>query len=125
MLTEARTLLLETLEDVYIPEDPNAKRIRKIGGTEGRTGELEDYTEQELEFSVFIGYVDTDLEESNAGDRGSTYIRQAVYLEDVLEVGDRVEVLGEPDRYEVEAVGRIRVGAGLAFEATLRELERE
>lgn len=124
LLDIARETLLEVLVDEYIPTDPNATRVRYSGGTENLTGEMDGAAREGLRLAVFLGYISEDLEVNSAGKRGDSSVRAAVYLEDVLEVGDKLELDSGPEVYKVAQVGTINVGEVLAYEADLEEVSR-
>ena len=120
---QAAEALGGVLDDVWLPDEPNATRIRYSGGTENAAGELEGQTRHEHRFRLAYGGKRTSRESTGAGDKSTDNLEQAQTLEDVLEAGDIVEVDGDPSTYKVETRRPMRSSREFAYTVGMKEVE--
>jgi len=120
---QARKALEGALEH-WVPDDPNAVRVRYSGGTRNDAWEREGASRSEREIALAFGAETAEKDEEGPTDREDKGIQEATILEDVLEVGDRVELLDDPDTaFEVQSVNDVRGDRVFAWTVTLQEVE--
>lgn len=124
MIREALTMAL----DLYFededgqPIEPNATRVRLTGGVRNKVGELEGQAREEYPVRVIITDRKETLELLGGGQAVRAAARNAIMLEEALEVGDVLEVEGA--RYEVKEVEPVVADVAFAWIYHLEVLGR-
>lgn len=74
----------------WIPDEPNAVRVRLSGGTRNATGERTGRTEERVDIAIAIFRKRKPREEQRSGDKFTDEF-SAVFVDGLLEVNDLVE----------------------------------
>lgn len=120
---QAADALEGVLDGYWLPDEPNATRVRYEGGTENAAGELEGRTRLEHRFRLSYQGKRSTTETTRAGDKTADNLDTAMLLEEVLEVGDLLELDGDPSTYKVEVVEPARSSRVFAYTVQLQEVE--
>jgi hypothetical protein len=77
----------------WIPEEPNAVRVRYSGGVQNYLGEYDSRDEEREDVALAVFKVSGRRKKTPAGDRSSDKWR-AGFVDDILRKGDRIEWKG-------------------------------
>jgi len=122
-LQQARDALGDSLERDWLPDEPNATRVRYSGGSENPTGEQDGETRQERRLRVTRDGEARELDQTAGGDREDRREEALRLSEDALEVGDRLEFDDDPGLWRVREIEPVRAGSVFSWKATIEEVE--